>query len=211
MPTIEQIRAARALLDWSQTDLAEKAGLSQTGIARLENGTHQPNQTTLDKIHAAFLSSGLEFIQDGVRKTRDRLLTFEGTSAMQNLLDDVYNTLYETEPDRREVCLLGINELKPEDDNDYSITLSHIERLKNIGASERIIVNYDETSFIAPRQWYRKVADEFFSPHTVYIYGTKIALLIREDNNLVLILDNPYFALTMTKFFDFVWEHGEKA
>ena len=50
MPTIEQIRAARALLDWSQSDLADKAGLSQTGIARIENGTNQPNSSTLEKI-----------------------------------------------------------------------------------------------------------------------------------------------------------------
>ena len=33
MPTIEQIRAARALLGWSQSDLADRADLSQTGIA----------------------------------------------------------------------------------------------------------------------------------------------------------------------------------
>ena len=53
MPTIEQIRAARALLGWSQSDLADRADLSQTGIARIENGTNKPNSKTLEKIKAA--------------------------------------------------------------------------------------------------------------------------------------------------------------
>lgn len=36
--SIRQIKAARALLDWSQADLAEKSGISEPTIKRLEAG-----------------------------------------------------------------------------------------------------------------------------------------------------------------------------
>src|SRR2546429_9529925 len=39
MITIEQIRAARGLLGWSQTELANRAGLSLPTVKRVEAGT----------------------------------------------------------------------------------------------------------------------------------------------------------------------------
>ena len=68
-PTIPQIRCARALLDWGQTDLARHVGMSQTAIARLENGTTSPGSPTLEKIKAAFEKNGICFMGDsGVKR-----------------------------------------------------------------------------------------------------------------------------------------------
>ena len=53
MITIDQIRAGRAWLGWSQEDLAQAAGLSQTGIARIETGVNTPQSGTMEKIKAA--------------------------------------------------------------------------------------------------------------------------------------------------------------
>lgn len=39
MLTIEQVRAARGLLGWSQSDLAKRAGLSLPTVKRVEAGT----------------------------------------------------------------------------------------------------------------------------------------------------------------------------
>ena len=38
MATVEQLRAARALLGWSQTELASRAGLSLPTVKRVEGG-----------------------------------------------------------------------------------------------------------------------------------------------------------------------------
>jgi predicted transcriptional regulator len=44
---ISSIRAARAVLGWSQPDLAEQSGVSVVAIARLESGMAVPRITTL--------------------------------------------------------------------------------------------------------------------------------------------------------------------
>ena len=103
MPTIEQIRAARALLDWSQSDLANYAGLSQTGIARIENGTNQPNSSTLEKISAAFEDADIEFLgMTGLRKNSGEIKTFRGAEGFRNFMDDLYDTAKTT---GGEICL----------------------------------------------------------------------------------------------------------
>ena len=94
MPTIEQIRAARALLDWSQSDLADHAGLSQTGIARIENGTNQPNSSTLNKIKAAFENADIEFLgPSGLRKKTGEIKTYRGMEGFRTFMNDVYETI----------------------------------------------------------------------------------------------------------------------
>ena len=64
MPTAEQIRAARALLRWSAAELARRARVSPTTVARCEKGPGiPPVQTgTLEKIRLAFEAAGVEFI-----------------------------------------------------------------------------------------------------------------------------------------------------
>ena len=57
-----QIRAARVLLGWSQVDLAERAGLSATVIARVEAGTVDARLSTIEAILRALDENGIEFI-----------------------------------------------------------------------------------------------------------------------------------------------------
>jgi DNA-binding XRE family transcriptional regulator len=64
MLTGSQIRAARALLNWSGEDLAKKIGLARHTIMNLEKSDGVPpsrTQTLLD-IKAAFEGAGIEFI-----------------------------------------------------------------------------------------------------------------------------------------------------
>ena len=56
-----QIRAARAVLGWSQTDLGERTGVTQRAIYRVENGATQPRQLTRLRIEKAFGDAGVAF------------------------------------------------------------------------------------------------------------------------------------------------------
>jgi transcriptional regulator with XRE-family HTH domain len=63
-----QCRAARGLLNWSQSDLGERSGVSQRAIADFERGaTTRPFERTLIALDAAFEAAGIEFINRGVR------------------------------------------------------------------------------------------------------------------------------------------------
>lgn len=74
--SIRQVKAARALLAWSQHDLAEASGVSYPTIARLEkeDGPLGGRKTTAEAIRAALEAAGVEFIPEngggaGVRLT----------------------------------------------------------------------------------------------------------------------------------------------
>jgi transcriptional regulator with XRE-family HTH domain len=57
-----QWRAARALIGWSQRDLADKIGVSALTIIRLEAGSRLVSQEMLDRAKQALEAAGVEFI-----------------------------------------------------------------------------------------------------------------------------------------------------
>jgi predicted transcriptional regulator len=72
MITPRQIRAARALLGWSQQRLADKAIVSLNAIARLEKGGVDSRISTVLAIQKALAKAGIEFLDadqkgEGVR------------------------------------------------------------------------------------------------------------------------------------------------
>lgn len=62
--TPEQCRAARALLRWSQPDLAEASGVARATIANLERGSHSSHQSNRAVLRAAFEAAGVEFLDE---------------------------------------------------------------------------------------------------------------------------------------------------
>jgi predicted transcriptional regulator len=64
--TTRQVKAARALLGWSQGDLAKQSGISEPTIARLESteGELGGREDTGEKIKKAIVNAGIEFIDE---------------------------------------------------------------------------------------------------------------------------------------------------
>jgi transcriptional regulator with XRE-family HTH domain len=80
MILIEQLKAARSLLGWSQTELAKQAGLSLPTVKRVERESGDgPNVSdeARNKLRAALEKAGIEFIAEngggpGVRLRKPR-------------------------------------------------------------------------------------------------------------------------------------------
>jgi len=75
MITSRQIKAARALLGWSQQDLADRAIVSLNALTRLERGQVDSRSSTLISLETALIRAGIEFIPagdkgEGVRLSR---------------------------------------------------------------------------------------------------------------------------------------------
>ena len=66
MVSVRQVKAARAMLAWSQQQLAEKAGVSYPTIARLEadDGELGGRSDTAEKIKKTLESAGVIFVQE---------------------------------------------------------------------------------------------------------------------------------------------------
>ncbi len=76
MLTAEQIRAGRAILGWSASELADRAALHITTVRRLERCNGSPSGTidSLKRIEDTLLAAGVEFTTSngkvGVQMTR---------------------------------------------------------------------------------------------------------------------------------------------
>jgi transcriptional regulator with XRE-family HTH domain len=57
-----QCRAARALLNWSQQQLADRSGLSFSTIRDFEKGRHVPYATNLATIEQTLTEAGVRFL-----------------------------------------------------------------------------------------------------------------------------------------------------
>jgi transcriptional regulator with XRE-family HTH domain len=60
-----QIRAARSLLGWKQTDLAKASGVSEISIKNIERGATDPRGSTLASLQNAFTEAGVIFLDPG--------------------------------------------------------------------------------------------------------------------------------------------------
>ena len=62
MITPAQCRAARGLLDWSQQNLADRAGVGIVTVRQFEAGVHEPRRATVQVVKQAFEAAGVEFL-----------------------------------------------------------------------------------------------------------------------------------------------------
>ena len=75
--TPAQCRAARALLNWSQAQLAEASKIATKTIANFELGKRQPHDRTLDDLRDALEAAGVIFVAEnddgpGVRLRKEK-------------------------------------------------------------------------------------------------------------------------------------------
>jgi len=73
MITARQIRAARALLGWSQQELADRAIVSTNAVNRLERGLVDSRTSTLAAVQKALAKGGVEFIPEDAKGEGVRL------------------------------------------------------------------------------------------------------------------------------------------
>ncbi|WP_245466340.1 MULTISPECIES: helix-turn-helix transcriptional regulator [unclassified Mesorhizobium] len=75
--SVEQCRGARAMLGWSQAELAQSANVSRATVVDFERGLRVPHRNNLGAIREALEAAGIEFIPEngggaGVRLAKRR-------------------------------------------------------------------------------------------------------------------------------------------
>lgn len=95
MISASQMRAARALLDWSQGELAEKAKVSLPTIKRMEKvGPGRSAGDTIQAVQSALESGGVQFIPEngggaGVRLRKRDQVSSEEAAEVRRLNDEL--------------------------------------------------------------------------------------------------------------------------
>jgi transcriptional regulator with XRE-family HTH domain len=205
-----QIRAARALLNWSQDDLAKASGIARSSIKNIENDITVARKDTVYDIQTAFENSGIEFLpSSGVRIKNEIIHVIEGEHANEYLLNDIYNTLQNSK--NAEVLICGLEERLALDNMGEEDLNKHIKRLTDAGIKEKILLKRGDTDFINSVDSYRWIDEQYFFSTPVQIYGNKIALIVFQPVNKIILIESEQFSEAFKKLFHFVWDRAEIA
>lgn len=214
--SIDQIRAARALLGWSQKALGEKSGFSQTAITNIESGRKRPSSQTIAEFKKTFERAGLEFIEGGVRYQPETVEVIHGPDFATRIMDFIYETLIETNAEEQLLTGYDPVQLQPEDEIVQDIR-NHVQRLIQAGKSERILIREEsDPAHIkkidpnAPLHWYRAVPEEVFYAQTyTYIFADYFAMAM-PHKQMVIILHNTDLAEDQRRKFNYLWKYGAR-
>jgi len=199
MVTVEQIRAARALLGWSQSELADQAGLSQTGIARIESGAHRPNTQTQEKIQRAFDGAGIVFTAHGVEHYKDHIVFLDS-------FIDVLNDAEKTLKDDDEILFQCADERR----NMLAVT-EKFTVMRKRGMRLRFTCCSGNHDITGDPSGYRWIDPEFHADSEVsVIYADKFALHVvaEQDRNIFMLIKNRDLASAMRRQFEYWWRKG---
>ena len=210
MITIQQVKAARALLDWNQSDLAKASGISVPAIARLEQGIGNPRADTAQAIQSAFEDSGIEFNEDlGVSLRRDvfKLEVFNGNAGMDRVWDDVVATL--AARGGGEVLLGGVDERITVERYGDRIG-AEIKRRRKLGITHRLLIREGDNFVLGSADVYRCLPEALFGQMHYYIYADKYVLINGGPPLKVILIHNKNVADTFRKQFNFHWGLGTR-
>ncbi|MDD3181288.1 MAG: helix-turn-helix transcriptional regulator [Alphaproteobacteria bacterium] len=203
-----QIKAARALLDWSQEDLASASGLSIATIRKIESGALSPRDKTMGAIVSALEEANIEFTDStGVRVRSNMVTVLEGQDSYLRLLDDVFHNL----KDKGGEVLIWYadNSVSPQ------AVVDSEERMRKQGIRFRFLVEEGDTFLYFPLGEYRWIPKKYFRNAVIEIYADKVALniypnLSTQHISNVIIIENPALAEAMRNAFNFMWENCRK-
>jgi transcriptional regulator with XRE-family HTH domain len=209
MISIRQLRAARALLGWKQSDLAAKSGLSLTALNNIERETVSPRLTTMTIIQDAFEREGIQFTDDDGLKMRSEIFdikTIEGSErdVVQAHLDEILTTL---EKDGGTALYGGVEE---------SFYIKHCRQecfdfytqFKANKFKERILICEGVTQRYGPKETseYRALPKELFGMISYAVYGNKYNIMMLGKKSRFITIEHPGVAAVHRQLFETHWK-----
>ncbi len=209
MLSIEQIRAGRALLDWTQDDLAGAAGLSKPAINNIERRLAKPRTETLLLVQSAFEKAGIEFIEGGARFRSEVLnvRVLEGSESVTRLLWDVLDTLA-LRTENKELLVSGIQEQRFVDICGDKFS-EYLQKVKELGIRERLLALEHDDFFVTDPECYRWVPSNIFSQVPYFVYGDKYAIILWGPPQKIVLIQNEAIAENYRQQFYAHWTQGK--
>lgn len=203
--TIEQIRAARAMKDWGQVELAERAGLTQVTVANIESNRSRGSKESLQAIQTALENAGIEFLEDGVRLTKNSIMTIKGKDSYVKLLGDVLFTLLKHDGPK-EVLFFGSDERRSSEEVNNTL-----RKLRANNIAFRSLVPNGSNYFLGPLDEYRELPNGYRQTDVTVIYPEKVGFIVEvKPNYEVLLIRNLYVSVDHRQTFDYFWNAGTR-
>ncbi len=202
-----QVKAALALLDWNYDDLVRASGVSKPTVSRFLAGNHKLHEDKLTQITNALMARDIQFLpNNGVAQYSDTMRKLTGSKALNELLDDVYETV----KGGGTICVSGTNETLFDKYHKEEIENEHADRMIAIKdkINFRVMLEYGDTDFCYDSYltycWMPKgkIIETPF-----YGYNDKIAFLkLTGKTPEVILFEQPSMAAAFRDLFDMAWE-----
>lgn len=192
--SIEQIKAARALLKWTQKDLAEHANLKVDQIHSYEAGRTRSLEV-LDAVYRAFEINGLEFINGGVVSTQVH-------SYILPSYIDVLNDICRSLPLGGEVLKHCVDDRRSSPE-----VVEKVREMRRSGISDRMTISEDNDYITGFPEQYRQIPKDYFSSsEVIIIYSNKVAFFVEGK---ALIITSNTLAKVFRDQFEYWWKEGK--
>lgn len=193
-----QIAAARALLKWTQKDLADRARLSVIAIKKIEAGDTNPRETSIVRIIEAVREAGVEFTQNGgAEYKKDYITIIEGEDCYLRLLDDVFYTLKDDE-DKQLLISCADDQVSPREVN------AMYNKMRRNGIKMRQLVEEENCYLMGELHEYRYLPKDFFLNRVTLAYGNKVAFVLKNETKITIIEDTD-MAVVSKNLFNLLW------
>ena len=204
--TTAQMRGARGLLNWSQSELSKRTGISTTSIGNIEAGNTQARENTLKVIRQAFENAGIEFIgTEGMRKRTNYIRTYEGREQFWDFYEDIYSTLVDNPG---EVLVSNVDErlfVAPLTEDQVNTHVKRINELKDV--TYRLLMKESDDFRISSKKYhYRGITDKHFQSVPFYVYSNKLAIIDFDTEPRVVVIQNSSVANAYRSQFESLWK-----
>lgn len=193
MITGPQLRAARGLLDWTRTELAEFAKISPETVKNIEHGTFRPQEQTAQAIYAAFAQHDVVFTDDqGVKIADKSVRVYQGVEQYGKFLEFIFEQMknggdtYQLNYPDSVIKRFG---------GEYGKTyLEKMSTVKNLNA--KCLVPEGDTNFPAKYCEYRWLPKVNMQALPYYMFGDHVSLLsaVSDDDVAFIVIHSPLLA-----------------
>lgn len=204
--TPRQIRGARAILDWSVHELAEKVGVTGNTISSIERKKIAGSLNTLRTIRRVLESAGVEFLSDeGLRPAQNRIRVLTGKEGLHAFYEEIYAI---SQKGNSRVCAIT-RHMKQFRHCLGDFLVEHRKRMEALSLDpkgrylypsdhlDNIPVSYEEPRYLPI---------ENFPDVSIDIHGDMVATIeFSGDDIEVVLIENPVFADSFRKIFDVLW------
>lgn len=208
MMTTLQLKAARALLDWTQQDLAKAAGVHLNVINNIERATTNPRQQTLEKLRRALEENGVAFIGTrGVELKREAVtvLKWEGEKFLATLVDDILRHVRGASDE----VLTTMADIRNFDAHDAESGRRYVDEKTARGFRERLITRAMPGFYPRHSEQYRVLEGGSLGPVDTIVYGDRTAFIFWEQQETV-VMKGAAMAETQRRIFENLWSQGHQ-
>lgn len=201
-----QVRAARALLDWSRDELAEEAGLSRNTIRSIESGNIS-RRDTMDAVRMAFENAGIRFTEEeGIRKERVDIKVLKGITSCDDFFETIYDVAARKGGDIVAVFKSQEMMIKSLGIPNYN-QLKRLEELKEKATLRCVLSDLKENMPSLP-QCSKRVVPRYCIYHSFFVYGNRYAHVYQKgkEDFYFVIHNDVEIACAYREHFEELWD-----